>query len=153
MNAQRCYLWNSQALQRWNASRYSGNLLCITSSFHNLLEFLAWEVCSGRRFYEIATGEGAGGQGRVSFHRFYYLIIIKVDFLSSVGFKLLAWSMTLSKHRFIFPLVLMYDIALIHIDKLLIVQTTVDGNKTGIPSLWLHILHNLHIYVYTYIKF
>lgn len=28
----------------------------------------------------------------------------------------------------------MYDIALIHIDKLLIVQTTVDGNKIGIPS-------------------
>ena len=43
--------------------------------------------------------------------------------------------MTLSKHRFIFPLVLMYDIALIHIDKLLIVQTTVDGNKIGILSL------------------
>lgn len=43
--------------------------------------------------------------------------------------------MTLSKHIFIFPLVLMYDIALIHIDKLLIVQTTVDGNKIGIPSL------------------
>lgn len=29
----------------------------------------------------------------------------------------------------------MYDIALIHIDKLLIVQTTVHGNKIGIPYL------------------
>ena len=60
--------------------------------------------------------------------------------------------MTLSKHIFIFPLVLRYDIALIHIDKLLIVQTTVDGNKIGIPSLSLitYITYT-HIYIYIYI--
>jgi len=46
----------------------------------------------------------------------------------------------------------MYDIALIHIDKLLIVQTTVDGNKIGIPSLSL-ITYITYIYRYIYIKF
>lgn len=71
----------------------------------------------------------------------------QVDLLSSVGFKLLVCSVTLSKHIFIFPLVLMYDMRNSHYSLQLAGNLTM-GNKIGIPfSLTDYIYYIIYIYI------